>query len=731
MAYWWWRRRRRAPWRRRRRWRLRRPRRRRTAFRRRRSRRRVRKRRGRWRRTYRKWRRGRKRRRHKRRLILTQWQPAFIRRCYIVGYLPLLICGENTSGRNFATHSDDLISNGPYGGGMTTTKFTLRIMYDEHLRHLNYWTVSNEDLDLCRYLGGTFYAYRHPTVDFIIQIHTSPPFLDTPLTGPSIHPGMLMLTKNKILIPSLKTRPNKKHKVKIKFKPPKLFQDKWYPQSELCDTTLLTVFATACDLQFPFGSPLTNNICVNFQVLGSVYKRHLSILPEKLSAAKEHFKTNLFSILQYYDTFQTIAQIKPSAIQSDFSPTWSEIQNKTVLNASGSNQLLANDTWYLGKAYTSNVTAAAEKIRQKYLQATRKALPALATVGDEMLEYHTGIYSSIFLSAGRSYFETLGAYTDVIYNPLVDKGIGNKVWLDPLSKEDAVLNRKQAKVLIEDIPLWSALFGYTEFAAKYTGDSAITANYRLTIRCPYTDPMLVDTNNEDQGFVPYSKNFGNGKMPGGSANVPLTMRIRWYPILFHQLEWLEEIIQSGPFAYRGDEKNCVLAIKYIFRWKWGGNPVSHQIVRNPCKGGSGSRREPRSIQAADPKYITPRLSFHSWDFRRGLFGSASIKRMSEESTATVYPTGPPRKRPRKDTDPYESGQEENSLSRHLQLQPWVHSSQEVQSEEETQVPTNLQEQLLQQLRDQQQLRQHLQSLTSQVLKIRAGYGIHPLLSSQA
>lgn len=649
-----------------------------------------------------------------------------------MGYLPLLICGENTSGRNFATHSDDLISNGPYGGGMTTTKFTLRILYDEHLRHLNYWTVSNEDLDLCRYLGGTFYAYRHPTVDFIVQIHTSPPFLDTPLTGPSIHPGMLMLTKNKVLIPSLKTRPNKKHKVKIRFRPPKLFQDKWYPQSELCDTTLLTIFATACDLQFPFGSPLTNNPCVNFQVLGSVYKRHLSILPDKLSSYETHYKTNLYEVVQYYDTFQTIAQIKPSATQPGFSPSWNDIQNKVTLNESGSNQSLSNDTWYLGHAYIKEkAQAAAYKIRDKYLTATRAALPALATLGDKMLEYHTGIYSSIFLSAGRSYFETLGAYTDIIYNPLVDKGIGNKLWLDPLSKEDAVLNRKQAKVLIEDIPLWAALFGYTEFAAKYTGDSAITANYRLTIRCPYTDPMLTDTNNEDQGFVPYSKNFGNGKMPGGSANVPLTMRIRWYPILFHQLEWLEEMIQSGPFAYKGDEKSCVLAIKYIFRWKWGGNPVSHQIVRNPCKGGSGSRREPRSIQAADPKYITPRLSFHSWDFRRGLFGSASIKRMSEESKAPVYPTGPPRKRPRKDTDPYESGQEENSLSRHLQLQPWVHSSQEAQSEEETQVSTNLQEQLLQQLRDQQQLRQHLQSLASQVLKIRAGYGIHPLLSSQA
>ena len=648
-----------------------------------------------------------------------------------MGYLPLIICGENTSARNFATHSDDLLSNGPYGGGMTTTKFTLRILYDEHLRHLNYWTVSNEDLDLCRYLGGTFYAYRHPTVDFIIQIHTSPPFLDTPLTGPSIHPGMLMLTKHKILIPSLKTRPSKKHKVKIRFRPPKLFQDKWYPQSELCDTTLITVFATACDLQFPFGSPLTNNPCVNFQVLGSVYKRHLSILPEKLSSYTNHYDQYLYNNLQLYQTFQTIAQIKPSTQESGFNPTWQECQNTKKLNLSGSNQNECNDTWYYGKTYTEEIVKAAKQIRKKYLNATRLALPLLGTHGDELLEYHTGIYSSIFLSAGRTYFETTGAYTDIIYNPLVDKGIGNKVWLDPLTKEDAVLNRKQAKVLLEDIPIWAALFGYTEFAAKYTGDSAISANYRLTIRCPYTDPMLIDRNNEDQGFVPYSKNFGNGKMPGGSSNVPLTMRIKWYPMLFHQLELMEELVQSGPFAYRGDEKMCVLAIKYNFRWKWGGNPVSHQIVRNPCKGGSGARREPRSIQAVDPKYVTPTLSFHSWDFRRGLFGKASIERMSRESETNVYSTGPPRKRPKRDTDPYDSQQEENSISRHLQLQPWIHSSQEAQSEEETQVPENLQEQLLQQLREQQQLRVHLQSLATQVLKIRAGYGIHPLLSSQA
>lgn len=135
-------------------------------------------------------------------IIMKQWQPNFIRHCFIVGFMPLIFCGENTTSQNYATHSDDLVAKGPYGGGMTTTKFTLRILYDEHLRFMNFWTVSNEDLDLCRYLGVKLTFYRHPTVDFMVQIHTQPPFLDTELTGPSIHPGMMILNKKKYLYPA-------------------------------------------------------------------------------------------------------------------------------------------------------------------------------------------------------------------------------------------------------------------------------------------------------------------------------------------------------------------------------------------------------------------------------------------------------------------------------------------------------------------------------------------------
>nr|UGV42786.1 MAG: ORF1 [Torque teno virus] len=738
MAWGFWGRRRRwRRWRaRRRRWRPRRRRRRRPA-RRFRTRRRVRRRGGRWRRRYRKWRRGRRRRTHRKKIVIKQWQPNFIRRCYIIGYLPLIFCGENTTSQNYATHSDDMISKGPYGGGMTTTKFTLRILYDEYTRFMNFWTVSNEDLDLCRYVGCKLIFFKHPTVDFIVQINTQPPFLDTHLTAASIHPGIMMLSKRHILIPSLKTRPSRKHRVVIRVGAPRMFQDKWYPQSDLCDTVLLSIFATACDLQYPFGSPLTDNPCVNFQILGPQYKNHLSISTLKDTENLNHYNNNLFNKIELYNTFQTIAQLKETGTidANNEQHGWNKVQNTTTLSIEGSNATTSRDTWYKGNTYNDKIKELAKKTRTRFQKATQTVLPQYATLMPTALyEYHSGVYSSIFLSGGRSYFETIGAYSDIIYNPFTDKGTGNIIWIDYLTKEDSIFTKNKSKCEILDMPLWAAFTGYGEFCAKFTGDSAIQYNARVVVRCPYTEPMLIDHSEPNRGFVPYSFNFGNGKMPGGSSNVPIRMRAKWYVNMFHQQEFMEAIVESGPFAYKGDIKSAVLSLKYRFHWKWGGNPISKQVVRNPCSNSSSSaaHRGPRSVQAVDPKYVTPEVTWHSWDIRRGLFGKAGIKRMQQESDALYIPPGP-LKRPRRDTnaqDPEE--QNESSIFRVQQRLPWVHSSQETQSsQEETEAQGSVQDQLLLQLREQRVLRLQLQQLATQVLKVQAGHGLHPLLSSQA
>lgn len=165
MAWGWWRRRRRrwfrGLWRRKRRtrrrprWTYRRPRRRRV------RRRRL-------------WRRGRprrrrfkkrrfRRRRKKPKIIIKQWQPGTVRKCLIIGYMAALISGRSSFSKNYSSHLEDRILKGPFGGGHSTMRFSLTVLYNDFLRHMNFWTKSNQDLELARYFGVTFTFYRHPT----------------------------------------------------------------------------------------------------------------------------------------------------------------------------------------------------------------------------------------------------------------------------------------------------------------------------------------------------------------------------------------------------------------------------------------------------------------------------------------------------------------------------------------------------------------------------------------
>lgn len=163
------------------------------------------------------------------------------------------------------------------------------------------------------------------------------------------------------------------------------------------------------------------------------------------------------------------------------------------------------------------------------------------------------------------------------------------------------------------MPLWASVYGYTEYYNKVTGNSNIEHNCRCVIKNPYTIPQLLNHNNPLKKYVPYNFNFKNNKMPNNNSLVPIKIKAKWYPTLFHQKEVLEAIAQAGPFAYHSDIKKVSLNIKYRFKWVWNNNPVSQQIIKNPCKTtqGSSGNRVPRSIQVVDPRYNTPKLTIHT------------------------------------------------------------------------------------------------------------------------
>nr|UGV44905.1 MAG: ORF1 [Torque teno virus] len=718
---WWWRRRRwRVPWRRRR-WRRRRPRTRRfrrAARRPRRPRvRRPRRRRG-WARRYRL--RRRRRRRRRRKLILTQWQPAKIRKCLVIGYLALVLCGNGTFSRNYASHSDDYIQKGPFGGGLSSMRFNMRILYDQFKRHLNFWTHTNQDLDLVRYRGCTITLYRHPEVDFIVKFNRKPPFLDTVVSAPAMHPGMLMTTKHKILVKSFKTKPKGKGTVKVRIRPPTLFDDRWYFQHDICKTTLFTISATPCDLRFPFCPPQTDNPCVNFLVLAGVYNGKLSIEATKVESEYNALTSAINMTTQgtLFNTFKTPEMIKcPAAVK------------KTESSDAGTNCYKKLDSNW-GDVIWNDQTIENFKSNTNNLWAARGNQ---TMTGSKYLNYRTGIYSAIFLSAGRLSPDFGGLYNDIVYNPTTDEGIGNIVWIDWCTKADCNFNETQAKGVLKDIPLWAALFGYVDFLKKTFKDDQLDKTARLTLICPYTKPQLVGPTQPNKGFVPYDYNFGRAHMPSGESYIPIYYRFRWYICLFHQQKFIEDIVSSGPFAYHGSQASATLTTKYKFHFLFGGNPVPQQTVRDPCNQPvfdiPGAGGLPRPIQVVDPKYVNEGYTFHAWDFRRGLFGQAAIKRVSGEQTnASLYSSGP--KRPRTEIPPQDA--EEGSYSREGKLQPWLDSSEQEESEteapeEEATSPPSLQLQLKQQIREQRQLRCGIQHLFQQLMKTQQNLHINPCL----
>nr|UGV45363.1 MAG: ORF1 [Torque teno virus] len=747
---WWWRRRwkprRRPAWTkyRRRRWRRLRPRRPRRPARGRRRRRTVRRRRVRRLRRRRGWTRRRYLRRRKRRkLVLTQWNPNTVRRCSIKGIIPLIMCGANTASFNYGMHSDDSTPQPEkFGGGMSTVTFSLYVLYDQYTRHMNRWSYPNDQLDLARYRGCSFRLYRHPTTDFIVQYDNNPPMKNTILSSPNTHPGILMQQKHKILVPSWQTFPRGRKYVKAKIPPPKLFEDHWYTQPDLCKVPLVTLRSTAADFRHPFCSPQTNNPCTTFQVLRDNYNEVLG-LPFTVQGTENQkitsFTNWLYGSSVHYQTFQTEQMFRPRPKNADGSQSkeyqqllqdWTQrIYSKQVDSNFGYTSYNFN-----GKEGISYAT----KVRQWYwtqltqLTATVPHIgPTYSNTTTPEYEYHAGWFSPVFIGPNRHNIQFRTAYMDVTYNPINDKGQFNKVWFQYSTKPTTDFNSTQCKCVIENIPLWSALFGYGEYVESQLGPFQDHETVGLVIvQCPYTVPPLYNKEKPHMGYVFYDTNFGNGKLVNGSGQVPRYWQMRWYPILKRQRQVMNDICKTGPFSYRDELLQVDLAASYTFRFNWGGDLLYHQVIKDPCSSSglapTDSGRFKRDVQVVSPLTMGPRLLFHSFDQRRGFFTPGAIKRMHDEQIDVPDFTQKP-KIPRI-FPPVELRERAEAEEDSTSESPSLTSSQEREAEVQEKLPVQLQ--LRNQLRQQQQLRVHLQQLFLQLQKTKAHLHINPLFLAQ-
>lgn len=103
---------------------------------------------------------------------------------------------------------------------MSTTTFSLEVLYDQYKRFMNTWSYPNDQLDLARYKGCKFSFYRHQDTDYIVQYDTVPPMQMDEYTSPNTHPAFLMQAKKKIIVYSFKTRPGGRKRVTVRVPPP-------------------------------------------------------------------------------------------------------------------------------------------------------------------------------------------------------------------------------------------------------------------------------------------------------------------------------------------------------------------------------------------------------------------------------------------------------------------------------------------------------------------------------
>lgn len=688
--------------------------------------------------------------------------------------MPVLWAGMGKGGHNYAVRSDDFTIKGGFGGSFATETFSLRVLFDQYQRGFNKWSFSNQDLDLALYYGCRWTFYRHPDTDFIIYFTNNPPMKTNQFSAPLTTPGMLMKSKYKIMLPSFKTRPRGRKSISVKIKPPKLFQHKWYTQQDLCSVPLVQLNVTAADFIHPFGSPLTDTPCISFQVLGDLYNNCLNIdLPQftengDIDTSTSYQRPNSEDLKKLYKTLFT----KPDS--SHYWQTFivnsmvrahidAEKAQKAYENATSSASYNTTpfptvpiknefDNWknkftdqrdsnFLFATYhPDRIKNIIKQMRDNNFRLETGpndkygSFQAQYTRNTHMLDYYLGFYSPIFLSDGRSNVEFFTAYRDIVYNPLLDKAEGNMIWFQYHTKTDNKYRKPECHWEITDMPLWALCNGYEEYLEsqiKY-GDAKVEG--KVLIRCPYTKPPLVDPKDPTAGYVVYNQNFGRGKWIDGGGYIPLHERSKWYVMLQYQTDVLHDIVTCGPWQYRDDNRNSQLVAKYSFRFKWGGNLVHSQVIRNPCKDNqvSGPRRQPRSIQVVDPQLVSPPWVLHNFDQRRGHFTETAIRRLLQQPMPGEYAPpaqhvpllflpseyqredggaesdfGSPAKRPR--TSFEESPTQTNSSSEGD--------------------PAETTRQLLQRkLREQRALQFQLQHFALQLAKTQANLHINPLLS---
>nr|UGV36005.1 MAG: ORF1 [TTV-like mini virus] len=575
------------------------------------------------------------------RLPLNQWQPKTIKKCKIKGYFCIIQCSQGRQSNNYTLYQTTRAPhNYASGGGFSILKFTLDSLFEDLQKLRNYWTVTNENLDLCRYTGCKIDFFRHTDISYVCTYSLCEPMEVHKLSNMQTHPLRLLLEKNKIIVPSFKDAPHmKKTYIRKKIRPPKLLVNKWFFQRDFAPVGLLLLHTSCASLNHMYSAiNTTNNTAGLYCINPDIFQK------ANFANATGYYPN---SQIYYFGTENGSQTPQPN----DLIPLTSIIRTPGKRGSQLSNATKGNIFWH------------------QYLHDDRQ------------------VFYSTKQSPSASEIKPLDKpiIYGCRYNAYDDFGTGNEIYV--VNNLNESWDTKTTDLSLNDYPIWLGLWGLVDWWKKIRPGYSLDSNYAIVIKTKHIYPQL-------KFYVPLDLTFIDNKGPWGTdvTDLSAAAQAHWYPRLLFQQETLNNIALTGPAVAKAEYiKDWDLHIRYSFYFRWGGCPSKLVQIENPKTQPKYDIPDKLLIQhIQDPKEQTPSKITYDWDIRRGDYTETAFKRITKDSEHLQLSSTGRKRKPA--TDP-ETHHHKTKIQKILQ------ETQDSETEEESE-ETPVQQQL-QRLRNKQ------------------------------
>lgn len=580
------------------------------------------------------WRRKRWVRRFKRKLPkirLSQWQPRTIKKLTVRGQYPLFAGTSDRIGNDNTCYIDEIAPQDyPGGGCYGISIFTLQGLYELHQKARNWWTTTNCDLPLIRYMGCTLKLYYSSSVDYVAVVVNCGELKANESMFQSCQPAVLMLNNNKKVLTCRNYKKARKPYKKWFIKPPSLLLNKWYFQQEIANYPLFMILSSAMSLDRYYQPSTAVSNTMGFTSLNTDF---FTMHNFKTTSITPYFPNPQFWMFAIggHATFDnatpqnlillgnTLDHQKGIPIGTvSTSTSWDTLVTQYCSKKSNWGNPF-HPTWFGADLEEGIICLMPRTETQSIEQALKALTPTSPLSGQHFIQ------------------PTKPFQVHCRYNPQPDAG-HNAIFLARIAGDNTQWHEPSDEHLVtKGLPLWLLQFGWEDYLRKSTRPQRIDTDYVECIVSDYISPKDLTYK------VPLDYFFLTDKSPYTDHIKPYD-QLNWHPKFNFQTQSIAHIINTGPATAKLPPEISVEAhFTYKFHFKVGGCPPKMDKVCDPQK--QPQYPQPgnllSSIILQNPS--TP-LQYYlsSFDQRRDLLTERAAKRIKkdQEFKETVFqPTG--------------------------------------------------------------------------------------------